>query len=205
MLIISKQDTYANLIYDNRNLEEVTSYKYLGIDIHYKLNWNYSIEKRINGVWKAYFGLENNYKLANLVMWDKNKFLFETLVILVILYGCEVWGCNISKQYWRKIEQIQKRFLTYNLKIKSNTPYPILFIEVGLSPIESMAMTRYMMYKLKRNNMGNERLPKFALNSSQNQLQLKLVWCKDTMAWLNHWGINENDILQNIDNVKNIM
>ena len=24
------------------------------------------------------------------------------------------------------------------------------------------------------------------------------------MAWLNHWGINENDILQNIDNFKNI-
>ena len=27
----------------------------------------------------------------------------------------------------------------------------------------------------------------------------------DTMAWLNHWGINENDILQNIDYVKNII
>ena len=25
------------------------------------------------------------------------------------------------------------------------------------------------------------------------------------MAWLNHWGINENNILQNIDNVKNII
>ena len=25
------------------------------------------------------------------------------------------------------------------------------------------------------------------------------------MNWLNHWGINENDILQNIDNVKNII
>ena len=24
------------------------------------------------------------------------------------------------------------------------------------------------------------------------------------MAWLNHWGIDENDILQNIDNVKTI-
>ena len=23
------------------------------------------------------------------------------------------------------------------------------------------------------------------------------------MAWLNHWGIDESDILQNIDNVKN--
>ena len=35
-------------MYDNNNLEEVYSYKYLGIDIHLKLNWNYSIEKRIN-------------------------------------------------------------------------------------------------------------------------------------------------------------
>ena len=94
MIIKSKKDTYANFIYDNRNLEEVTSYKYLKIDIHHKLNWNYIIEKIINGGWKAYFGLENNCKSANLAMWDKNKFLFETLVIHFILYGCEVWGAT---------------------------------------------------------------------------------------------------------------
>ena len=62
-------------------------------------------------------------------MWDKKKLLFETLVTLVILYGCEVWGCNISQESWRNIVQIQKRFITYNLKIKINTPYPILLIE----------------------------------------------------------------------------
>jgi hypothetical protein len=28
---------------------QVTLYKYLGIDIHHKLNWNYSIEKMIIG------------------------------------------------------------------------------------------------------------------------------------------------------------
>ena len=50
--------------------------------------------------------------------------------------------------------------------------------------------------------MGNERLRKIDLNSRQNQLRLKQCWCKDTMASLNHWGIDENDILQNIDNVK---
>ena len=90
------KDIYVNFVYDNSNLEEVSSYKYLGIDIHHKLNSNYSIEKRINGGWKAYFSIENNCKAANLVMWDKKKFRFETLVTLVILYGCEVWGCNIS-------------------------------------------------------------------------------------------------------------
>ena len=69
-------------------------------------------------------------------MWDKKRFIFEILAIPIILYGCEVWGCNISRESWRKIEQIQKHFITYNLKIKSNTPYPILLIEVGISHLE---------------------------------------------------------------------
>ena len=87
---------------------------------------------------------------------DKKKFFFETLVILVNLYGCEVWGCSISRGSWRNIEQIQKNFITYNLKIKGNTPYPILFVETSLSPLESMAMTRYPMYKNKLNNMEDK-------------------------------------------------
>ena len=77
-------------------------------------------------------------------MWDRKKFLFENLVTPVILYGCEVWGCSISRESWRNIEQIQKRFITYNLKIKSNKPYPILLIEVGISLIESLAMTSFV-------------------------------------------------------------
>lgn len=182
MIIKSKKDTYANFMYDNSNLEEVSSYKYLGIDIHHKLNWNYSIEKRINGGWKTYFGLENNCETTNLVMWDRKKFLFETLVTPVILYGCEVWGCNISKESWRKIEQTQECFITYDLKIKSNTPYPILLIEVGISPIGSLAMTRLLLYKHKLNNVGDHRLPKLALSSSQNHLRLKRGWYKDTRA-----------------------
>ena len=186
MIIKSKKDTYANFVYDNSNFEEVFSYKYLGIDIHHKLNLNYSIKKRINGGWKAYFGLENNCKETNLVMWYKKKLLFETLVNPAILYGCEVWGCSISRESWRNIEQIQKFFITYNLKIKNNTPYPIVLIKVSLSHIESLAMTRLLLYKHQINNMGDHILPKIYLNSIQNQLRLKRGWYKDTRAWLNN-------------------
>jgi hypothetical protein len=83
MIIKSKNITYTNFVYDNNNLEEVTSYKYLIIDLHHKLNWNYSIEKMINGGWKSYYGLENNCKSMNLWLWDKKKLLFETLVTLL--------------------------------------------------------------------------------------------------------------------------
>ena len=138
-------------------------------------------------------------------MWDKNKLLFETLVSPVIWYGCEVWGCSISRESWRKIEQIHKRFIMYNLKIKSNTPYPIHLVEVGLSPIERLAMTRLLLYKHKINNMGYHRLPKLAFNSIQNHLRLKRGWYKDTRALLNLWEINTNAELQNINHIKNII
>ena len=52
----------------------------------------------INGVWKAYYALENNCKSMDLWIWDKKKLLFETLVAPVIFYGCEVWGCSMSRE-----------------------------------------------------------------------------------------------------------
>jgi hypothetical protein len=73
MIIKSKRITYDTFVYDNNSLEEVPSYKYLGMDIHHKLNWNYNVEKRINGGWKAYYGLENNCKSIDLWLWDKKK------------------------------------------------------------------------------------------------------------------------------------
>jgi hypothetical protein len=66
MIIKSNKITYDTFVYDNNNLEEVTSYKYLGIDVHHKLNWNYSIEKRIIGGWKVYYGFEKNCKSVDL-------------------------------------------------------------------------------------------------------------------------------------------
>jgi hypothetical protein len=68
VIIKSKNITYANFMYDNNNVEEMTSYKYLRIDLQQKLNWNYSIEKRINKGWKAYYGLENNCKSKDLCL-----------------------------------------------------------------------------------------------------------------------------------------
>ena len=66
-----------------------------------------------------------------LLIVGKKKLLFETSIIVVTLYGCEVWGQNISRESWRKIEKIQN-----NLIIKRNMPYSILLIEASISPLE---------------------------------------------------------------------
>ena len=101
---------------------------------------------------------------------------------------------------------IQKQFITYNLKSKGNNPYPFLLIESSLSPIESMAMFRYLMYKKKLYNMETKRLPKIASNSSENpHLWFKRGWHKDAQYWLDGSKIKDEVILQNLDNIKIII
>ena len=85
MIIKSNMIPYDTFVYEKINLEEVTSYKYVEIDIHHKLNWNYSIKKMTIGEWKTYYGLENNCKLIDLCSLDKKKILFETLFTPIIL------------------------------------------------------------------------------------------------------------------------
>jgi hypothetical protein len=168
MIIKSNKITYDIFIYDKNTLEEVPSYKYLEIDIHHKLYWNYNIDKRINGGWKDYYGLKNNCTLAHLWLWDKKKIILDTLITPLILYRCEFWRCNISQESWRNIENIQNNFITCNLKIKGNTLYHILLIEMTISPIESTNMISYIMYKNNIKNMDDKRLLKITSDSSQN-------------------------------------
>jgi hypothetical protein len=98
MIIKSKRITYDTFVYDNNILEEVPSYKYIGIYIHHKLNWNYNIEKKINGGWKTYMGsktIVNEYTFGFGIKINS----FHTLVTPILL-----WVGNISIESWRKIE-----------------------------------------------------------------------------------------------------
>jgi len=53
--------------------------------------------------------------------------------------------------------------------------------------------------------MGDQILPKTALKSNQDQLRLKRGWYKDATTWLNHWGIDKNSTLQDINNIRIII
>jgi len=74
MMIKSKKTIHGNFACDENFLEKVSSYKYLGIDIAYHLNWNYNTEKSIMGGWKAYYALEKNCKVVDICNWSTNGF-----------------------------------------------------------------------------------------------------------------------------------
>ena len=76
---------------------------------------------------------------------------------------------------------------------------------MALYPIKSLAMTMLLLYNHKINNIGDHKLPKLSFNSIQYHLRLKRGWYKYTRAWLNHWGIDKNVAVQNINNIKIIV
>ena len=63
------------------------------VNLHHKINWNYSIKKRIYTGWKAYFVLENKWK------WNfghgKKRNLSLTILLFFLSYTDVKFGDTI--------------------------------------------------------------------------------------------------------------
>jgi hypothetical protein len=130
--------------FEGNTLKEVADYKYLGIEFNKNLSWEGCRKKRTLGGWKAFYVFQNRCREAKLWDWKTMQTLFGLLVISVVLYGCEVWANNTSDLQWRQIEKIKNKF-----KIKSLVPYDIMLSEMGVAPIEAIAMMRLIRYLKK--------------------------------------------------------
>ena len=53
----------------------------LRINIRNNLDWNYIVDKRLNGGWNAYYGLENKCKLVDYWLWDKKKMRSSEIIL----------------------------------------------------------------------------------------------------------------------------
>jgi hypothetical protein len=136
--------------FEGYTLEEVTDYKYLRIDFNKNISWEGHRKKRTLGGWKAFYAFQNRCREAELWDWKTVQTLFGLLVILVVLYGCEVWAGSTSDLQWKQIEKIKKCLITNKFKIKSSVPYDIMLSEMGVAPIEAITMVRLIRY-LKKN------------------------------------------------------
>ena len=77
------------------------------------------------------FSLLKNIRLKQLLI-DVQLQLFDSVVLPILLYGCEIWGfANFAI-----IEKVHLQFLKYNLHLKNSTPLCMIYGELGRLPIE---------------------------------------------------------------------
>jgi hypothetical protein len=126
---IKQKHNKHKFYFEGITLDEVADYKYLGIDFNKNLSWEGCRKKRTLGGWKALYAFQNRCREAELWDWKTMETLFGILVILVVLYGCDLWASSTSELQWKQIEN-KKRFMTNNFKIKSSFPYDIMLSEM---------------------------------------------------------------------------
>jgi hypothetical protein len=151
-MIVNAQKTKVMIIKSNKILEEVTSYKILE-SIFTTSSIGISIDKLIIDE-KLIMGLK-----TIVIQWIFG-YGIRRKPLLHLLFFMGVNSRDIVSLL-EKYRENTKEFYTYNLKIKGNTPYPILLL------------ARYLMYKNKINNMEDNMLPKIGSKSSGNHHGLK--------------------------------
>jgi len=142
ILIFGKKlQSRKDFVFDNKVLEEVCSFKYLGIT--FSRNGKFDLAKKTllaQGT-RAMFNLlrkSNKLHLTSDMMLD----LFDKLVVPIVLYGSEIWGYeNLDI-----IEKLHLKFCKYILGVKSSTPSVMVYGELGRSPLSIEVKIRMIGY-----------------------------------------------------------
>ena len=92
-------------------------------------------------------------KLRNIsIPIDLQLKLFDTLILLILTYGCEVWGYENTKQ----LEKLHLQFCRNILGIRTTTPNFMTYGELGRTPIDILCIKLRIVYFWNR-LISNER------------------------------------------------
>ena len=135
-----KKENY-NFKIGEDNLEIVDSFKYLGINFSYNGKFTVAINKLCTMTERAMYSLYKKSRSLNLPI-DIQFNLFDKVVLLIMLYSCEVWGfSNLSP-----LESLHRKFCKMALKLRSSTPNIMIYGKTGRFPLEVIIKIRMINY-----------------------------------------------------------
>ena len=90
---------------------------------------------------RAMYSLINKAKKNNLAI-DIQLQLFDSLILPIALYGCEVWGCKETDI----MEKLHLQFCKMLLKVNKCTTTAMVLVELGTYPIKYHVDYRMLCY-----------------------------------------------------------
>ena len=137
-MVFSKTQWKGNFIfqYKGKDLEIVQEFKYLGVIF----NYNGSFIKNRKHVYEQYSLLRRSRQLDPPL--DIQLELFDTLIMPILTYGCEVWGFeNLNI-----IEKLHLKYLKYILGVQMSTTTCMVLGETGRFPVNITIKTRVISF-----------------------------------------------------------
>ena len=178
------------VIINNEALSFSTEVKYLGLILDHKLNWKKHIDyisgKANQSLNTAKRTIGKNWGLsAKTVKW-----LYKSVVLPTITYGCHVWGLNQPSYITERLSKIQSlatRTIIHCPKFTSNT---VMNLITGLPPISSLI--KYRSYATLFRLHGHRRFE--SITNSRTKFQPHSAsFLSFLQPAIEHWDINRTE------------
>ena len=123
----------------DEKIEVVFEYKYLGVVFNYNRNFRKAKRHLYDQATKAMYALISKSRRLNLsIDIQLHVHLFDSLVIPILLYGCEIWGYETNSL----IEKLHLKFCKSILRVKKTTPSCMIYGELGRFPLDTLIKGR---------------------------------------------------------------
>uniref|UniRef100_A0A0N7ZBB2 Reverse transcriptase domain-containing protein n=1 Tax=Scylla olivacea TaxID=85551 RepID=A0A0N7ZBB2_SCYOL len=130
-----------HFVFSDEIIDTISEYKYLGVLFNYNgrfRNGQLDLKKRAT---RAMYSLIGKCRKHDLPV-DLQLELFNTIVMPIMTYACEIWGYCII----REIKQLHMTFLKHVLHVHKYTSTDIVYGELGEYPIDIVINTRMIGY-----------------------------------------------------------
>ena len=168
------------LHYGGSPVEEVASFRYLGIELHRSGSLKTAVEHLAAAGRRAVFALRR--RCADLKLKDPAIVcqLFDALVKPVISYGCELW---VDEPATKSLEAIHRSFLKSLLGISDTTPSRIVLAEFGRFPLLLFWRQQALKYKARLSTLLPSRLLSSAYFVQQALSSRHKCWLRKLQNW----------------------
>jgi hypothetical protein len=109
-------------------IEQVKSYKYLGLTMHQNRSWALALAERAQSARRAVFSLRKRCGEMHISDVGTTLQLFDALVKPILSYGCELW---VDSGGTAELEVIHKGFVKSLLGLNKSTGTHLVMAEVG--------------------------------------------------------------------------
>lgn len=137
-----------------RSIRKVDNFKYLGIYIDEKLNWNAHIEYLKRKVMKIH---KNSMKFTSTMWGIPSSYLktwYITVIEKIVSYASAIWANNLTKTQKNVLDSIQRPFTLKISKGFKTTSTHALQILSGIAPLSIQVQKEATLTKLLRLNIS---------------------------------------------------
>lgn len=156
--------TRISVKYGDHEIEQVDSYKYLGVTIEETITFSTSYVELANSASKALGAIINKSKHHRDIGFKTFDKLIQSCVFSIMDYGAEVTGLRSH----HSLEDVQNRAARFYLGVNKFCPLPCLNLEMGWLTCYRRRHLCVIRYYNRLVNLESGRLPRKIFMSSRN-------------------------------------